>query len=139
MELSFGIHVPSFHWSYYILCPLRLSFDLVCNFESTLVVLWTTWKLMCLTHFLFHYLPYDFESRDEISFRGKDCNTSGVLNPKICHVIICIIHHFGVSENFDMHSLKQVYFYDNMCWLVWVKSCSKPLYWIRFQNLISSI
>ena len=24
-----------------------------------------------LTHFLFHYLPYDFESRDEISFRGR--------------------------------------------------------------------
>ena len=38
------------------------------------------------------------------------CNTSGVLNPKICHAIICIAHHFGVSENFDMHSLKQVYF-----------------------------
>jgi hypothetical protein len=31
-----------------------------------------------LTHFLFHYLPYGFESRDEISVRGKDCNTSGV-------------------------------------------------------------
>ena len=62
------------------------------------------------------------------------CNTSGVLNPKICHVIICIVHHCYVNENFDMHSLKQVYFYDNMCWLVWVKSCSKPLYWIGFQN-----
>jgi len=45
----------------------------------------------------------------------EGCNTSGVLNPKICHVIICIAHHFGVSENFDMHSLKQVYFYDYMC------------------------
>ena len=33
------------------------------------------------------------------------------LNPKICHVIICIAHHYCVSENFDMHSLKQVYFY----------------------------
>ena len=44
-----------------------------------------------------------------------NCNTSGVLNPKICHVIICIAHHFCVSENFDMHSLKQVYFYDDMC------------------------
>ena len=65
----------------------------------------------CLTHFFFHYLPYDFESRDEISFRGKDCNTSGVLNTKTCHVIICIAHHFCVSENFDMHPLKQVYFY----------------------------
>ena len=64
-----------------------------------------------LTHFLFHHLPYDFESRDEISFRGKGYNTSGVLNTKICHVIICIAHHFCVSENFDMHSLKQVYFY----------------------------
>ena len=46
-----------------------------------------------LTHFLFHYLPYDFESRDEISFRGKDCNTSGVLNTKTGHVIICIAKH----------------------------------------------
>jgi len=35
-----------------------------------------------LTHFLFHYLTYGFESRDEISFRGKDCNTPGVLNTK---------------------------------------------------------
>ena len=26
-----------------------------------------------------------------------------------------IAHHFGVSENFDMHSLKQVCFYDDMC------------------------
>ena len=43
-----------------------------------------------LTHFLFHYLPYDFESQDEISFRGKDCNTPGVLNTKTGHVIICI-------------------------------------------------
>ena len=46
-----------------------------------------------LTHFLFHYLPYDFESRDEITFRGKDCNTPGVSNTKTCHVIICIVHH----------------------------------------------
>ena len=43
------------------------------------------------------------------------CNTSGVLNPKRCHVIICIAHHLCVSENFDMHSLKQVCFYDYMC------------------------
>ena len=42
---------------------------------------------------------------------NHDCNTSGVLNTKICHVIICIAHHPCVSENFDMHSLKQVYFY----------------------------
>ena len=42
-------------------------------------------------------------------------NTSGVLNPKICHVNICIAHHFCVSENFIMHSLKQVYFYVYMC------------------------
>ena len=40
-----------------------------------------------------------------------NCNTYGVLNPKTCHVIICIAHHFCVSENFDMHPLKQVYFY----------------------------
>ena len=31
-----------------------------------------------LTHFLFYYLPYDFESRDEISLRGKDCNIPDV-------------------------------------------------------------
>ena len=43
------------------------------------------------------------------------CNTSGVFNPKICRVIICIAYHLCVSENFDMHSLKQVYFYDYMC------------------------
>ena len=83
--------------------------------KGTLAVLWSGFECFCLTHFLFHYLPYDFKSPDEISFRGKDCNTSGVSNPKICHVIICIAHHFGVSENFDMHSLKQVYFYDYMC------------------------
>ena len=43
------------------------------------------------------------------------CNTSGVLNTKICHGIICIAHHSCVSENLDMHSLKQVYFYDYIC------------------------
>ena len=64
-----------------------------------------------LAHFLFHYLPYDFESRGEISFRGKDCNTLGVLNTKTCHVIICIAHHLCVSKNFDMHTLKQAYLY----------------------------
>ena len=63
-----------------------------------------------LTHFLFHYLPYDFESRDEISFRGKDCNTPGVLNTKTCHDIICIAKHLGILKNLDMHLLKQVYF-----------------------------
>ena len=83
--------------------------------KGTLAVYGQVLDVFGLTHFLFHYLPSDFKSRDEISFRGKDGNTSGVLNPKICHVIICIAHHFGVSENFDMHSLKQVYFYDDMC------------------------
>ena len=43
------------------------------------------------------------------------CNTSGVLNTKIWHVIICIANHSCVGENFDMHSLKQVYFYGYMC------------------------
>ena len=79
--------------------------------KGILAVLWSGFEWFCLTHFLFHYLPLDFKSRDEIFFRGKDCNTSGVLNTKTCHVIICVVHHFGVSENFEMHSLKQVYFY----------------------------
>ena len=39
------------------------------------------------------------------------CNTSGVLNTKTRHAIICIAHHSCVSENFDMHTLKQVYLY----------------------------
>ena len=66
--------------------------------------------MFLLDTFPFHYLPYDFESRDEISFRGEDCNTSGVLNTKTCHVIICIAKHLAFSENFDMLTLKQVYF-----------------------------
>ena len=79
--------------------------------KEALAVLWTGFECVRSTHFLFHYLPSDFKSWDAISFRGKDCNTSGVLNTKICHVIICISHHFCVSENFDMHPLKQVYLY----------------------------
>ena len=51
-----------------------------------------------LTHFLFHYLSYDFESQDEISFRGKDCNTPGVLKPKTGHVIICIAKHLALVK-----------------------------------------
>ena len=51
-----------------------------------------------LTHFLFHYLLYGFESRGEISFRGKDCNTPGVLNTKTCHDIICIAKHLGILK-----------------------------------------
>ena len=51
-----------------------------------------------LTHFLFHYLSYDFESRDEISFRGKDCNTSGVLNTKTGHIIICIAKYLVILQ-----------------------------------------
>ena len=62
------------------------------------------------------------------------CNTPGVLNPKICHVIICIAHHFCVSENFDMHSLKQVYFYDDMCWLVWMNQFQNLCIELEFQN-----
>ena len=66
------------------------------------------------------YIPHTtIKSQALVDFVAEwtevQCNTSGVLNPKICHVIICIAHHFGVSENFDMHSLKQVYFYDYMC------------------------
>ena len=64
------------------------------------------------------------------SFRTQDdtqCNTSGVLNTKIRHVIICIAHHSCVSENFDMHPLKQVYFYVYMCCLVWNESSLKTL------------
>ena len=43
---------------------------------------------------------------------GQECNTSGVLNIKNlpCHHMHC--KAFGHMENFDMHSLKQVYIYD---------------------------
>ena len=68
-------------------------------------------EMLLFDTFSFPLLTSDCKSRDEISFRGKDCITSGVLNPKTCHVIICIEHHFGVRKNFDMHSLKQVYFH----------------------------
>ena len=55
------------------------------------------------------------------------CNTSGVLNTKTYHVIICIAHHFGVSENFYMHTLKQVYLYVYVLTCM-VESSSKSLY-----------
>ena len=47
---------------------------------------------------------------EEQKWRTHKCNTTGVLNTKTCHVIICIAHHSCVSENFGMHPLKQVYF-----------------------------
>ena len=106
--------------------------------KGTLAVLWTGFECFLLTHFLFHYLPLDFKSRDKISFRGNDCNTPGVLNTKTCHVIICIVHHFMISENFDMHSLKQVYIYGYMCWLVWFESGSKSLYYFEFPKTLIS-
>jgi hypothetical protein len=46
--------------------------------KGTSAVLWIDFVCVLATHFLFHYLPYGFESRGEISFRGKDCNTPGV-------------------------------------------------------------
>ena len=68
--------------------------------------------------FLGHILSRDGISVDPSKVQEVmdwKCNTSGVLNTKICHVIICIAHHSCASENFDMHSLKQVDFYDYMC------------------------
>jgi hypothetical protein len=35
-----------------------------------------------MTHFLFHYLPEDFKSRDEILLWGEGCNTLGVTVTK---------------------------------------------------------
>ena len=61
-------------------------------------------KFMINDGFLFRANPYAFQL---VPF----CNTSGVLNTKTCHVIICIAPHFCISENFDMHILKQVYLY----------------------------
>jgi hypothetical protein len=50
--------------------------------EPILVTLWTFSRLMCLTHFLFHYLiprVISFpKSRDEISLRGLGCNIPDV-------------------------------------------------------------
>ena len=46
---------------------------------------------------------------------------------------------FGLSENFDMHSLKQVYIYVYMCCLVWNESSSKLCIELDFRkNLISA-
>ena len=49
--------------------------------KPTLVALWTSYKLMCLTHFLFHYLTQGFchfiiSGRD--FFKGGDCNIPDV-------------------------------------------------------------
>ena len=59
------------------------------------------------------YLAHQLSTKDarQSTKRYAHCNTSGVLNTKTCHVIICIAHHSCVSENFDMHTLKQVYLY----------------------------
>ena len=62
------------------------------------------------------------------------CNSSSVLNPKTCHVIICIAHHSCVSENFDMHSLKQVYFYAYMCWILWMNRVHNLCFELDFKN-----
>ena len=67
-QLMWFIHLGTFIWNSCSIIPLKLlnplsltlSFDLVYNFKSTLVVLWTTWRLMCLTHFLFHYPTQHF-------------------------------------------------------------------------------
>ena len=65
-----------------------------------------TWnRFMINDGFLFRANPYAFQL---VPF----CNTSGVLNTKTCHVIICIAKYLAlVKFFFDMHSLKQVYLY----------------------------
>ena len=68
------------------------------------------------------------------SLTPRVCNTSGVLNPKRCHVIICIAHHLYVSENFDMHSLKQVYFKIICVVLYGMKQVQDPCTELEFQN-----
>ena len=45
---------------------------------------------------------------------------------------------FGLSENLDMHSLKQVYLYGYMCWLVWNESSSKLCIDLDFQKTVIS-
>ena len=43
--------------------------------------------LAALMSVVSHYEGIDYDAVGQ-------CNISGVLNPKICHVIICIAHHF---------------------------------------------
>ena len=92
--------------------------------KRTLVVLWIGFECCCLTHFLFHYLPYDFKSRDEISFRGKDCNTPGVINTKTAmssYALQSIWSYWKLWYAFTKTSLHLCY----ECCLVWFGSSSK--------------
>ena len=75
----------------------------------------------------------------ELVYIVHHCNTSGVVNTKTCHVIICIAHHSCVSENFDMHTLKQVYFYvicDDLCGLNQVQNFCIGLDFQKTLNLV---
>ena len=71
---------------------------------------------------------------------NESCNTSGVLNTKTCHVVICIAHHSCVSENFDMYTLKQVYLYV-VCVELYCLNQVQKFVWIRIfkKTLIYSI
>ena len=66
-QLMWFTHLGTFIWNSCSIIPLKLlnPLSLTTVFWSRVIskptlVFWTTWKLMCLTHFLFHYSTQRF-------------------------------------------------------------------------------
>jgi len=89
-QLMWFTHLGTLIWNSCSIIPLKLLNPLslptvlwsrLYSQNQPLLFLWTICKLMCLSHFLFHYSTQHFshfKSRDEISLRGKDCNIPDV-------------------------------------------------------------
>ena len=93
--------------------------------NQPLLFLWTICKLMCLSHFLFHYSTQHFshfKSRDEISLRGKDCNIPDVkkIIKKVIMSSLCIIIKYQVVDAFHVYIIVcKCYFMK--CFICYIK------------------